>query len=77
MLDVMHVNNSQSQARAQPLLPVQHVVCYLNEVFLSIIVPVQQLLQERAGTGREGPHVGREIMCWKGKIHKVYTISDM
>ena len=59
MFDVVHVHHSQSQARAQLLLPVQHVVCYLNEVPVhSLIVPVQLLLQERVGTGREGPHVG-------------------
>ena len=58
MFDIVHVHHSQSQARAQLLLPVQHVVCYLNEVPLSFIVPVQLLFQERAGTGREGPHVG-------------------
>ena len=34
---------------AELLLPVQHVVCCLNEV-----IPVQLLLQVREGTGREG-----------------------
>ena len=38
---------------AELLLPVQHVVCYLNEV-----IPVQLLLQVREGTGREGRGIG-------------------
>ena len=38
---------------AELLLPVQHVVCYLNEV-----IPVQLLLQVREGTGREGRGMG-------------------
>ena len=58
MLDIMYIHLSQSQVGTQLLLPVQHVVCYLNEVPLSLIVPVQLLVQERAGTGRDGPHVG-------------------
>ena len=66
MLDVMNVHHSQSEVGAQLLFPVQHVVCYLNEVPLSLIVPVQLLLQERAGTGREG----RKIMCCTEKKKK-------
>jgi hypothetical protein len=38
----------------EPHLPVQHVVCYLNEVAVNSIVPVQLLIQVRVGTGREG-----------------------
>ena len=52
-LDVMYVDSSQSQVSAELLLPVQHVVCYLNEV-----IPVQLLLQVREGTGREGRGMG-------------------
>ena len=48
-LDVMYLHSSQSQVSAELLLPVQHVMCYLNEV-----IPVQLLLQVREGTGREG-----------------------
>ena len=51
-LDVMDVHLSQTQVSAQPLLPVQHVVCYLTEV-----PPVQLQLQVRAGTGRESRQV--------------------
>ena len=66
MLDVMNVHHSQSEVGAQLFLPVQHVVCYLNEVLLSFIVPVQLLVQERVGTGREG----WKIMCCTEKKKK-------
>ena len=51
-LDVMDIHLSQAQVNAQPLLPVQHVVCYLTEIH-----PVQLQVQVRAGTGREGLHI--------------------
>ena len=55
-LDVMNVHSSQSQVSAELLLPVQHVVCYLNEV-----IPVQLLPQVRKGTGREGCGIGLKL----------------
>ena len=62
-LDVMDVHLSQAQVSAQPLLPVQHVVCYLTEVH-----PVQLQLQVRAGTGREGLHIARNSYQRKSDI---------
>ena len=45
LLDVVYVLMRQSQVRAECFLPFQHVVCYLYEVPLRIIVPVQKLLK--------------------------------
>ena len=53
--DVMYIHSSQSEMRAELLLPIQHVVCYLDEIPVKFIVPVQQ--EVRVGTGREGGHV--------------------
>ena len=57
-LDVMDVHLSQAQVSAQPLLPVQHVVCYLTQICLhSSMTPVQLPLEVRAYARRDGPHI--------------------
>ena len=56
-LDVMHIQVSQSQVSAKPLLPVQHGVCYHNEVN----VPVHWIIQVRASSVRQEGQIPRQI----------------
>ena len=55
LLDVVGIHGSEFQVSGQLLLPVQHVVGNLAQVFLHLAMPPVQLqLQVGAGGGREG-----------------------